>query len=102
MLPSSLRELVLGFDRPLLPGILPEGLRLLAFSSYAIFQQTLQPGVIPASAVVVNMSRFYCQELVAGGIPATVRWLRLPAEYRSKDLSDVLSPTTRVMFWCKR
>ena len=71
---------------------------MLAFHPYSDFQQPLQPGVIPGSVIVVSMGQQYKQELVAGGIPSTVRWLRLPASHAEKDLSGVLSPATRVMW----
>ena len=35
----------------------------------------------------------------AGGIPATVRWMRLPRNYAKENLSRVLSPPTRVCMW---
>ena len=101
VLPTSLRELVISrcYTHALLPGSLPDGLQVLAFSRGAKFQHTLQPGVLPASVVAVSMSQLYEQRLVAGGIPSTVRWLRLPGEYAEEDLSGVLSPGTRVVWW---
>ena len=96
------------FNQVLQPGSLPDGLAVLAFTTddssemfLRGFQQTLWPGILPASVSVLSMSRHYRQELVAGGIPATVRWLRLPhrpVAYQH-DLSAVLSPSTRVVRW---
>ena len=105
VLPTSLRELVLSvsFNQPLQPGSLPDGLNVLAFSvSYnnqSKFQQQLQPGVIPTSVTVVSMGKQYGAALVAGGVPSSVRWLRLPASFAGEDLSGVLSPSTRVVTW---
>ena len=101
VLPTSLRELVIThyYNQPLQPGSLPDGLAVLTFLPQSVFQQPLQPGVIPASVTVVSLGREYSVGLVAGGIPATVRWLRLPASYSSHDVSRVLSPSTRVVFW---
>ena len=105
VLPTSLRVLILSdccFHSFAL-GSLPDGLEVLAFDRNAEFQHTLQPGVIFASVEVVTMSQLYKQELVAGGIPATVRWLRLSnAFYAHQDLRDVLSPGTRVAWWKQR
>ena len=104
VLPTSLRELVISFsyDQPLLAGGLPDELEVLAFHPKSNFQHTLQPGVIPASVSVVGLSQLYDQKLVAGGIPATVRWLRLRTAYATQDLTGVLSPTTRVVYWRKQ
>ena len=101
MLPTSLRVLVVSqhYKDLFEPGSLPDGLRVLAFDLSSLFQQPLQPGVIPASVSVVSMGTRYSAELVAGGIPSTVRWLQLPAAYAEKDLSGVLSPATRVVWW---
>ena len=75
VLPSSLRELALcsSFTHPLQPGSLPDGLETLACSEESQYQQSLPLGVIPASVVVMSLGKWYRQELVAGGIPATVR-----------------------------
>ena len=72
-------------------GSLPDGLELLVFDQSSLFQQTLQPGVIPASVVLISMNRKYNAELVAGGIPATVRWLRLPDRYAESELSAIVT-----------
>jgi len=45
------------------------------------------------------MSGEYKLDLVAAGIPATVRWLRLPRVYSGQELDGVLSSSTRVVFW---
>ena len=101
LLPTSLRELAVSedFDQMLQPGSLPDGLEVLAFHPMSKFTYPLQPGVIPATVVAVSMGTDYSAELVAGGIPATVRWLRLPRKYAENDLSSVLSPTTRLVWW---
>ena len=64
------------------------------------YQHSLQPGLLPASVVVVILHEAYKAALVAGGIPATVRLLRLPRRYAVKDLTSVLSPSTQVV-WCE-
>ena len=101
MLPTSLRELVLSpqFDQALHPGSLPDGLEVLAFRKRGKFQQTLQPDVIPASVVAISMSKDYNAEVVTGGIPATVQWLRLSNRYDEKSLRAMLSPATHVVWW---
>ena len=101
VLPTSLRELVISqmFNKPLQPGSLPDGLEVLALP-HGLHQPALQPGVIPASVSVLSMDEQYTHKLGAGAIPSTVRWLRLPTHYRaSQDLSTVLSPSTRVVWW---
>ena len=104
VLPASLRELVVGrsFKQVLQPGSLPDGLEMLSFNEEATFRQELQPGVIPASVRVLSLSRGSGEELVAGdipAIPASVEWLRLPFGLQGKALEDVVSPSTRVVWW---
>ena len=60
-------------------------------------QHELLPGVIRASLQVLSMPRACSAELVAGAIPETVRWLRLPRRYAEQDLSGVLSPSSRLV-----
>ena len=81
------------------PGSLPDGLQVLAFDEHSRFQHALQPGVIPASVEVVSMGRHYDLLLEAGEVPASVRRLRLPYRYTSKELSGVLSPGTCLVRW---
>ena len=73
LLPGVLRELLIHFDfsHPMQPDSLPEGLEVLAFDSRTSYPHSWQPGVIQRDRV----------RIVAGGIPATVRWLQLPATY---------------------
>jgi len=98
VLPSSLRELANSrhYRQPLLPGSLPSGLEVLAFHYLSnSVHDTPQPGVIPASVTVVSLSRLHtAQPMVAGSIPATVRWLRLPHRLRQG-----IAPTTRIVRW---
>ena len=100
VLPRSLRQLVvsLELEHDLLPGSLPDGLEVLAFDGRSLFQQSLQPGIIPSELIALSMGDTYAAKLVAGGIPATVRWLRLPVRYRKADLSAVLAPATRLVW----
>ena len=103
VLPASLRELVMSreFNQALQPGSLPDGLEVLLFPPSAKFQHVLQPGVIPASVRVLRLGMTYRQGLLRGGVPATVKSLRLPPEYRRTDLTGVLSPLTRVVWWTR-
>ena len=64
----------------------------------------LLPGVVLASSVVMSLGNSSQLKLVAGSIPATVRWLRLSRRYTARsytgeELSSVLSPSTRVVWW---
>ena len=101
LLPSSLRELFIQTAcEALVPESLPDGLEVLAFHPKCWCQQTILPGVIPASVRVLSMTARYSQPLVAGGVPASVRRLRLSREhYNEAALSAVLSPSTRVVWW---
>ena len=108
VLPSSLRELIFGasYTQPLQPGSLPDGLEVLAFHCDSEYPHALLPGIIPASVVVMSLgnSDDDTRELVPSGIPATVRWLRLNRNYATRkhsgqELSAVLSPSTRVVWW---
>ena len=101
MLPVTLRKLSISkcFDSPLERGSLPDGLQVLSFHQRSAWPHTLQPDNIPASVVVLSMGRVYSEELVAGGVPATVRWLRLPACYDTAGLNDEVAPSTRVVWW---
>ena len=102
VLPSSLRELVLTHHSAQLlqPGSLPDGLEVLALHCpFPDWQRPLLPGLIPASVRVLSLNDEYEQEVVAGAIPPTVAWLRLPRHYAEKELSSMLSPSTRVVWW---
>ena len=102
VLPSSLRELALSamFEHSLQPGSLPDGLQVVAFHRESRFHHVLSAGVIPASVEVLSMGTAYDQTLLAGGVPETVKWLRLPRSwYGGRDLSSVLSSSTRVVWW---
>ena len=103
VLPNTLRELALSpsFAHPLEVGSLPDGLQTLLFHQWSDFQHVFLPGVIPDSVLVVSLGTRYEQELVVGSIPASVKWIRLPQSYAEKDLSSVLSPSTRVVWWDK-
>ena len=100
VLPTTLRELVISrhYKQSLQPGSLPNGLTVLAFHDDARFQQKLRPGLIPSSVIALSLASTYKQQLMAGGIPASVRWLRLSGRYATRDLSSVLSPSTRVVW----
>ena len=109
--PTSLRELVIGrqlqlphhhhlphFPPGLQPGSLPHGLELLAFHQWGMYNH-VRRDTLPTSVSVLSLSKYEREELTLGDVPAAVRWLRLPASYAEKDLSAVLYPTTRVVWW---
>ena len=101
VLPSSLRELIIScnFVQPLQPGSLPDGVEVVVFTAWGVFQQPLLPGIIPASVVLLSMPRMYRLEVVAGSIPATVKWLRVSRDRSEGDVRAVLSPSTRLIWW---
>ena len=102
MLPASLLELGIGraFTQPLSPGSLPAGLHVRSFHQKSAFQHALLPGVIPTGTQMLTLGRHYRQRLVAGSVPKTLPWLRLPLryeyEYDTGRSGSVPSPSTRV------
>ena len=105
VLPSSLRELAISarFTQLLQPGSLPDRLEVLSFHRDSVYSRTLLPGVIPASVIALSLGDDDKVKLVAGGIPSTVKWLRLSRRYASgrrdrEKLSSVLSASTRVVW----
>ena len=101
VLPDTLCEIAFGieFAQPLQRGSLPDGLAVIGFHKYSAYPHAFLPGIIPASVVAISMGTGYEEELVVGGIPSTVRWIRLPRAYADTNLSGVLSPSTRVVYW---
>ena len=84
------------YNMPIGPAALPRGLRFLQPNKQ--FRWQLQVG----SLTLLSMGREYKQKLLAGGIQATVRWLRDAHKHQGRlDLSGVLSSSTRVV-WCTR
>ncbi|MCJ1297169.1 hypothetical protein MMC34_008738 [Xylographa carneopallida] len=106
VLPSSLRELALFSqvsEQPLQRGSLPDGLEVLAYHIVSLFYNrptspALPLGIIPASVQLVSLGEHYEHELLAGTIPATVRWLRLPSMCEQQSASGALSPSTHLLW----
>ena len=109
VLPSSLVELHLddSYDYPPPPGVLPSSLRRLTlscrfreplqvgslcflFGGSETRLPPLQPGVLPSTLLGVDFTDRYHHPLLAGVIPPSVRWLRLPSWYRKRRVEAVL------------
>ena len=104
ILPASLCRLTLGgqYRQPLQLGSLPDGLLLLRFlptHSSAPKLPPVLPGVLPSTLLGLDFTNRYHAALLAGVVPASVRWVRLPREYDDERTQAVLPPHAERSFF---